>query len=330
MAINNRSFSSLRLFQGLAVALVAGAAIVACSSDGPVAPGPIALDALHDELTVARCSWLARCGFTPDQTTCEETQGESRQTLQLLADAVLGRVTYDPAAARACVEATRTQACDNRIATHEAVASACKGMFVGTVADGGPCLFANECTGGVCDTSTCMGESCCLGVCKKAPSPAAIGADCSATACVEGAYCGKPGAMGESPTCKELKDNGQPCESLNACKDGQRCDVSAAAPKCYILSKHGEPCSANLNQGACLQFDDYCDATDRKCKTLPGAGEPCAPGNKCLAYAYCNAGTCKARPGIGEACMEGLACLGTLSCAEMKCDVDDSTEICAF
>lgn len=331
MPINNRSFTSPRLFGGLAFALVAGASFLACSSDeGPAPPGPISLDALRDELTVARCAWLSRCGYTPDQKTCEETEGDSRQTLQLLADAVLGRVTYDPAAARTCVEATRTQACDNRIATQSGVSKACEGMFVGTVADGGPCLLDEECTGGVCDTSMCMGESCCLGACKKAPPPAAIGADCSATACVAGAYCGEPGEMGEPPTCKEVKDNGQPCESLNGCKDGQRCDVGSGDPKCYVLSKHGEPCNANLDQGSCVQYDDFCDPTERKCKRLPGDGEPCAPGDKCLAYAVCSNGTCKSRPGIGEACMEGLACLGTLACAEMKCDVTDSTEICAF
>jgi hypothetical protein len=330
MSINNRSFSSPRLFAGLAFALLAGGSLLACGGDeAPAGPGPIPLDALRDELTNARCTWLARCGYTPDQKTCEATEGDSDETLQLLADAVLGRVTYDPAAARACVEALRARTCDDQTASRTAIDEACGGMFVGTVADGGPCLLHEECTGGLCDTSMCMGDACCLGTCKQEPAPAAIGADCSSTPCVAGAYCGNTGPNGEPPTCSALKDNGQPCDKIDACKDGQRCDVGGSDPKCFVLSKNGGSCNPNLEQ-PCLEFDDYCDPADSKCKQLPGAGAPCAPGDKCLVHAYCSTGTCKARPGIGEACMDGLVCLGTLACTEMKCTVIDSQDICAF
>lgn len=333
MPINNRPFSWPRLAGGLVCALLAGSSLLACSGDeGPAPPGPIPLDALREELTSARCAFLTRCGYTPDQKTCDAIEGDSEETLQLLADAVLGRVTYDPAAARACVEATRARVCDNQKATLTATNDACAGMFVGTVADGGPCLLSEECSGGICDTSMCMGGACCLGTCKKAPPPAAIGVECSTTACVEGAYCGNPGPNGEPPTCQAVSDNGQPCDNINGCKDGQGCDVGGSN-KCFVLSKHDGPCNAALEQ-PCVEFDDFCDPADSKCKQLPGAGAACAPGDKCLAYAYCANGTCKSRPGVGEACMDGLACLGTLECAgmdmAMKCTVVESQEICAF
>ncbi len=330
MSIHNRPFSSPRLFGGLAFALLAGASLLACSGDeGPAPPGPIPLDELREELVSARCAYLIRCGYTPDQKICDATEGDSGETLQLLADAVLGRVTYDPAAARSCVEAMRVRVCDNQKATLAAVDKACAGMFVGTIADGGSCLLGEECTGGQCDRSACMGDTCCLGVCKKAPPPAAIGAECATTACVEGAYCGNPGEMGEPPVCQAVADNGQPCDNKNGCKEGQGCDVGGSN-KCFVLSKPGGPCNSALEQ-PCVEFDDFCDPTDSKCKQLPGAGKPCAPGDKCLAHATCVSGTCKARPNVGEACGEGMpACLGTLSCQEMKCAVVQSQEICAF
>jgi hypothetical protein len=313
--------------------LLTGAGLLACSSDeGPKGPGPIPLDGLRDELAGARCEYAVRCGLLPDKASCDTAQGDDPETLQLLADAAYGRVEYDPTAARTCVEATRTQSCSTLLSTKQAKESACAGMFKGTVKESGPCRLAKECAGtGVCDLSMCDNNaSCCLGACQKAPDPVAIGGDCSmGKTCVDSAYC-KKDDMAMTETCTARKGNGEDCEAVNACKDGLRCDTGGSN-KCYVLSQHGAQCNAALKNGACVQSDDYCDSMTSKCTRLPGDGQPCAEGSKCLPYASCDNGTCKARPDLDEACMDGgPKCLGSLACSNMKCTGRDSTAVCAF
>ena len=324
MQNHSRSF----LLQISALLLLA-APLGACGDDPPAGPGPIPLDDLRAELHTAQCEQFVRCGFTPDKATCDATQGDEQSTLQLLTDAVLGRVTYDPTAGRACVEAQRAYTCDYRAATLKGVNDACNAMFVGTVPEGEACLLAEECAGdNFCDTSMCMGGGvCCLGVCTKRPALVPVGGDCTTNPCVESAYCDQA-AM--PFTCVARKDNGDACEGIDHCKDGMRCDVGGNPQTCYLLQNRGGQCNPSLQQGACIRFDDYCHPTDRKCVQLPGDGQPCAPGDACLQYAFCDAGTCRRKAIEGEACMDGGNCLGTLSCDEMLCAMRPSNEVCAF
>ncbi len=334
MQNDSRSFPFLRAASGfaqrLSALLLLCAPLAGCGDDGPAPPGPIPLDALRDELAQATCEQYVRCGLTPDKATCDATQGDQQETLQLLTDAVLGRVTYDPAAGRACVEAIRARACDIRSSTTKAFIAACEGMFVGTIPEGEACLLAEECAGkSYCDTSMCMGGGvCCLGTCAKVPALVAVGGDCTMNACVESAYCDQA-AM--PFTCKARKDNGEACDAVDQCKDGMRCDVGGNPQTCYLLQNRGGQCNPSLQQGACIRFDDYCDPTERKCKQLPGDGMPCtADDNECLEYARCDAGTCKRLAIEGEACVDGPDCLGTLRCDNMVCVVRASNEVCAF
>ncbi len=319
-----------RLAQGVSLLFLFGAfALVGACSDEPTGPGPIPLDDFRGELAQATCDQFVRCGFMPDAATCKATQGDSRLTLQLLTDAVIGRVSFDPTAARACVEAIRTLACDTKLSTGAALRAACDGMFVGTVPEGGPCLFTEECSGtGSCDVSMCMGGgACCLGVCTKLPSTVPVGGDCTTNPCVDDAYCDQA-AM--PFTCKARKSSGDACDAVDQCKDGQRCNVGGSPETCYLLQNHGGQCNPALSQGACARYDDFCPEADRKCSTLPKPGEPCTPDNKCLGYAYCDMGTCKKRPGEGEACVDNVNCLGTLECQNMICTASVSTDVCAF
>jgi hypothetical protein len=299
----------------------------ACSEEAPAGPGPIPLDSLREELAAATCEQYVRCGIMPDKATCDATQGDLQATLQLLTDAVLGRVTYDPAAARTCVEAIRAYACDGRASALQGLATACEGMFVGTVKEGEACLLSDECAGkGYCDVSMCMGGTCCLGKCTAPPALVAVGGDCTTNPCVETAYCDQA-AM--PFTCKARKDNGEACDSVDGCKDGQRCDVGGNPQTCYLLQARGGQCNPALQQGACFRYDDYCEPMERKCKQLPGDGMPCVDGDRCLDYAVCVAGTCKRRPIEGEACTAD-ECLGTLYCQDLFCKSSASTEVCAF
>ena len=316
---------ALRLSALLLLAVPLGA----CGDDGPTPPGPIPLDALRDELALATCEQHVRCGLSPDKATCEATQGDAQSTLQLLTDAVLGRVTYDPAAGRTCVEAIRAYACDTRASALKSGIDACTGMFVGTVPAGDACLLAEECAGdSFCDTSMCMGDGvCCLGVCTKPPALVAVGGDCTTDPCVASAYCDQA----EMPfTCKARKGNGDACDGVDQCKDGMRCDVGGNPQTCYLLQNRGGQCNPSLKQGACFRFDDYCHPTDRKCVQLPKDGDPCTMDNKCLQYSFCDNGTCKRLAIEGEACTDDGNCLGTLRCNEMACATRPSNEVCAF
>jgi hypothetical protein len=327
-----QTFSSLRRIHGVTLAfsalfLVVSSAIGCAEDPGP---GPIPLDELRSELSTAVCNQAVRCGQMPDQATCDAVQGDSRLTLQLLTDAVLGRVTYDEAGARTCVEAIRNLACNTAQATLNALNDACAKMFVGTVPEGGACLFPNECAGGgTCNVSMCMGGgACCLGVCEKKPAAVALGADCSMNPCVDSAYCD---AAEMPPTCKARKDNGDACDAQGQCKEGQRCDVKGSLPTCYLLSDRGKPCNPALEAGSCIRYDDYCHPTDRKCTPLPGDGQPCTEQGGCKSYAICDdTKTCRKRPVENEACSDTLNCLGTLECANMLCVENVSTQVCAY
>jgi hypothetical protein len=324
-ASRHRSRGVVLAFSALFLAV---SSAIGCTEEVP-GPGPIPLEALRDELATATCNQFVRCGQMPDQATCEATQGDSVLTLQLLTDAAIGRVTFDEAGARTCVEAIRNRSCDNQLATQKALADACAKMFVGTVPEGGSCLFAAECAGGgTCNTAMCMGNgACCLGVCEKKPAPVAVGGDCTTNPCVESAYC-DGAAM--PPTCQTRKDNGDACDAQGQCKEGQRCDVKGPVPTCYLLSKRGAGCNPALEAGGCISDDDYCHPMDRKCTVLPGDGKPCTEAGECLDYAYCDAGTCRKRPVEGEACSDTLKCLGTMKCTDMLCTLSTSTEVCAY
>lgn len=301
---------------------------IGCADDP--GPGPIPLDELRDELSKATCDQYVRCGQMPDLATCTAVQGDTRLTLQLLTDAVMGRVTYDEAGARTCVEAIRVHACDDLPATQKKLNDACAKMFVGTVPDGGSCLFSTECAGGaVCNVSMCMGNgACCLGVCEKKPATVAIGGDCSTNPCVDTAYC-DGSAM--PPTCKARKDNGEACDAQGQCKEGQRCDVAGSLPTCYLLSDRGKACNPALEAGGCIRNDDYCHPTDRKCVALPGDGQPCTEKGQCMDYAYCDeAKTCRKRPVEGGTCSDSIRCLGTLECNNMVCTLDPAAQVCAY
>lgn len=293
----------------------------ACSSEdaAPTTGGPIAIEVFHDELEKASCELAVKCGIMPDQAICLDVNSPGRTNLQLLADVVFGMVTYDAAAARACIDALRARGCEALDASAKALDQACDNVFRGTVPEGGGCVVDDECTGDArCDLEMCMGGgACCVGKCAPKPSLVALGGDCAMETCVETAYCDKEddGMGNVTAECKARVKNGQPCEDEDGCEDGLRCDT-AGGKTCFILSKEGQPCNANLENPPCLRVDNWCHATDEKCARLPGAGEPCTDKNECLSYAYCDAGTCKSKPLEGEACtMDGPSCLGSLQCA---------------
>jgi hypothetical protein len=309
---------------GAALLLTAVASIgaPACSSEppAPTTGGPIAIEAFREELEVARCELAVRCGFMPNQDTCRDVLSEDQELLQLLADVVFNKVSFDEAAARTCVDAIRAQSCETLSAVFKAVETACAGVFTGSVAEGGACLVDDECTGDAdCDVSMCMGDGvCCMGVCAKPPALVPVGGDCSKSPCVEAAYCETmDDGMGNiTGTCKARVTNGQPCNYVNACEEGLRCDLGGEG-NCYTLAKEGQSCNPNLQNGACLRVDYWCSTTDKKCSKLPMPGEPCTDKMACVGHAYCDGVTCQVRALEGQDCKtdgSGAPCLGDLEC----------------
>lgn len=305
-----------RLLTSVAPALLVGAVFIpACSEDEAAGPVPIALGAALAELSGARCEYLVRCGFALDQATCLDYQLDTG-LLQLVADVSWGRVGYDPAAARACVDQVRALSCDVLDAEAEALEATCKAVFGAKVPESGECFLSAECLGEMeCDFTGCD-QTCCPGVCTPPVPRAPIGADCSTTPCVKGAFCEDIDMV---QTCAAQVDNGAPCSSPDACKDGARCDQDSGS--CYILSREGETCNAAISAGGCLGSTNWCDPAQSKCVRLPGAGQPCAGENgACLPYATCNGTSCVVRPRDEEACVDdGPACLSGLSCTDGFC-----------
>lgn len=318
----------------LAFALVAGASLSGGCGEGSQAPASegIPIESLRAELETAECERLVRCGLMPDDATCAQLVSMPAPIMQLLADVVYGEVEYDGQAAQACVDALRARGCD-ALAPAISGVEACRDMFQGSIPVGGACLVDGECADGAfCDRSLCEGgDACCGGVCSRDPVRAAIDEDCSQRACVEGAYCDETAGEDSGdglPRCKARRDNGEDCTSSDECKEGQRCSGEGEEGKCYILAKEGERCNADL-EVACLSLDTWCDPAESKCVRLPGAGEPCAEGDRCLGYAYCDGGTCEARPGEGGLCPDGGApCLGDLVCEGEVCTPAPPVTVC--
>jgi hypothetical protein len=306
----------------------------ACGGDdeAPAGPGPIPIEALRSEHEVATCDFEVRCGLMPDKETCLRVDRAEHGLVQNVANVVFDRLSYDPAAGRACVEAIRARSCHTLLADQRALEAACTGMFRGTVAAGGPCLVNEECTGeSFCDRSMC-GEQCCLGACAPEPAPVALSGSCDEeTPCVDEAYCEVEGGDGggggfPSGSCQPRNENGQACEFAGACKDGQRC----AEGKCYILSREGEACNPTLDT-ACLSFNNWCDPAASMCVKLPGAGEACATNDRCQGWAYCDAGTCRARPVEDQPCpVDGPQCLGDLRCEMDVCLAPPDQTVCVL
>ncbi|WP_156041042.1 hypothetical protein [Chondromyces apiculatus] len=321
----------------LALAFTTLVATPSCGGDDPAPAGPAAipLEAFAAEYTSASCELAARCGQMPDLDTCLRLDHASGELLQLMASAVFGDVTYDADAARACVDALRNQSCDTLLAAQRSVESACAGVLTGAAAVDEPCLVAGECAGdSVCDRSGCEGngDPCCLGKCAAAPAAVAIGGACGELPCVDEAYCEITGEVEEGVppvgTCEARRDNGENCSASNACKDGQRCDLSTGQGRCYILSPEGEQCNATLDV-ACLASDNWCDPAANTCVKLPSPGQACTPNGRCIGHAYCAEGTCLARPKETEACTgNGPYCLGDLRCEMDICIPPPTPRVC--
>lgn len=256
------------------------------------------------------CDWAVRCRHVPDRATCERFVDPKDYDARRALDAVTaGRMTYDPAAGGACIDATRRGYC----LTLPFSDPTCSELFTPGVDPGGACTSSLECAGD-CENATCDGQ-CCVGTCGPAPTGmppepeprAAIGEACQThTDCVDEAYCETDFVCTPHPT-----EEGERC--VFGCARGDLyCDVNELV--CKRFGDRDEPCDVDgVTAPPCDPAWSVCDGV---CVDRPGVGETCGdPPLSCVATAFCNdVMVCQARGSAGAPCTTSDEC-------EVVCDV---------
>src|SRR5262245_23279521 len=190
----------MRLRASFVVLLVA-----ACG--GGSSPG--SLDTLPGDFAHAYCTKAFACctmadiairfqGLSiTDEASCEHTYSAllTLATAQTKSDISKGTVTYDSAAASACLDALAAESCPEFARSEGNLGEgSCPNPFQGKVADGMPCDNDAVCTSGYCEGDV------------QAPQPM-------------------------NGTCKQLPTMGQPCPDFT-CAAHLRCDLSTSTPSC--------------------------------------------------------------------------------------------------
>ncbi|MCA9707501.1 MAG: hypothetical protein KDK70_16735 [Myxococcales bacterium] len=341
---------SISWWRPLAAAALGGVLAIACDQgDDP----KVDRSDLRVEELEARCDYLVRCHFMPDEATCMASETFDAGLVQAVGGTSFDRVSYDPEQAAAWLSTLRTISCDATVENARILADARAAVFSGRVEAGGACFADEECRGdAICDRSLCQGgQLCCTGECVEW-RVLSVGETCPlsqpdtriSARCEDLAYCqpppddgsGMPAAQGQ---CVARADNGLPCDAVNGCLDGQRCNVGGSG-NCYKLSGSGEDCNPDLQQGSCVAVNEVCSPASSTCVPAPGPGEACVLG-ECAPWAVCMDGmTCVARPRAGEACdgndLGGATCTslgfegGALACRPDCTDLDPSGCISTF
>ena len=321
--------SLMSRMQVTAIALLTVMSLIACGADsGP--DGEASLGRFGGEMEEALCAAKVECRWYPDMQTClDATFFDMGQILASEAD---GRVKYHADQTSECLAVIASALRCDRFAEvdEDDIDEACEGVFTGTVELGGECYDGEECIGGSSCDLPCDSDQCCAGTCvadEIEPEPVAIGEDCSAAACVKGAYCGEDPVI-----CIAVGNEGDLCPShgLEYCAEGLYCGgPEFGTTTCYRPGAEGERCNPTHNAMACARSDLWCDAADNTCKAALDVGEECdLQVPNCAGYAWCE-GRCLAQPGAGDSCQVGLSCcLGDLVCSGGRCSAPEADQVC--
>lgn len=269
---------------------------------------------------------LSGYGAYGDRESCESARSEGIASgwLADYADAVdAGRLTYDPVAASACIDAIEGLEGDpctvedmNRVIVAE-----CDGVFVGDLAQGEECVFDVECGDGLrcandgnpacgqtCQpTDNCGGVTCGEGMrcvafggdrefCERAQE---LGEECDlAWECgedVQRVRCrsGRDGARG---VCAERGSSGvnEPCGLEDYfCEEGLVCDVRngvCMVPRAVAMGEEGEACSNGIEAQTC-ELGLVCVSTNFDARNRGGrCRAPRAQGESCFLNLECDVG----------------------------------------
>src|SRR5262249_49181842 len=131
---------------------------------------------------------LVRCGLFASDADCAayyDRAAIANPNTQMELDQ--GKIKYDDAAAKACVDAFASLSCDSAETTgHEL--DVCDRVYVGTAQEGAVCVLDGECVTDNCVRAACPG-ACCMGTCGPPRTLPGPNMPCSIL-CAEGAYCG--------------------------------------------------------------------------------------------------------------------------------------------
>jgi hypothetical protein len=315
--------------------------VVAACGDNikPVDLGPYSQGNLD-----ARCALEVRCGLFATVADCEAVAHITDDSSTAHAIEA-GTESYDPAQAQRCFDAIAAASCDATAMDERTIPAACSGIFTGHGGMGDACAFDAECASANCVVPDCS-AACCTGTCGAAVSPGAIGAHCTKTGCVDGAFCD------DSRTCEPLAAAGEHCLDGTGCDFGLGCVGTTATSlgTCAVLPAIGEPCpdgqcadigatcnaammcvALGLPPAACTadvdcSYNYRCDDTGH-CAALPVLGEACT--NRCSDGSWCDmppgatTGTCTAPQ------LNGSPCSFDTSCASLYCEHETAPFTCA-
>ncbi|MCX4240315.1 hypothetical protein [Paraliomyxa miuraensis] len=311
--------------------------VLACDTEE--APAVQSADLRVDERD-ARCEYLVRCGFMPSRDVCLASESYDQGLVQALGVTSFDRAGYDPELAAVWLDTLRDLSCDATVENVRMLADARAPVFAGRIDVGDSCFADEECVGeAICDRSACPGNQvCCTGECVEW-RVLSVGQTCPlpqdgvriSAVCEDLAYCQVPpddgsGMPPTQGTCQARVDNGLPCDAVDGCLDGQRCNVSGSG-NCYKLAASGEMCNPDLQQGSCIGLNEVCSPSSSTCVAAPGPGEACVHG-RCAGWAVCREDMCLARPLAGEACDGSIPCLGDLRCQDNVCQLTTTVLVC--
>jgi hypothetical protein len=333
----NRRTAALGQMAGALALLVAG-----CGG-GSGGSGSIPFEQLEPAVLAAVCHYELLCGVFPDLATCMASEYAEPHLFDTLAgDISSGKVAYDGAQARACVDTLNAiSSCDRTAVAMLTLDPDCGNgaVFKGTVASGGACFFTQECAdNGTCQAtdSSCSIDQCCPGTCVARSAPVAVGGDCSAAGatCVSGSVCVFDSTTTTvTETCQIPSQAGGPCTSILSCVNPLFCD--AQTKTCQSPVAEGGACNPSNGSPGCNDPHDRCDPTTMLCTPRLGLGSACDPTNDaCASYAVCDPTTsaCVERPTVGASCTPGAppACLGgSCDATSMTCTLPATAGACS-
>jgi hypothetical protein len=312
----------------LTIAMLAGTACGSSKTGGGTG-ADVAIDDIVGLVDQTNCDLLVRCHVFSETAFCPLYFGPTRAGFDSLSAGVAsvkaGRTNYDPAAARACIDAIVATSC-SALANDGPISEACGRVFTGTLADGARCIGDGEClAGSFCAPPDASG---CDGTCTRG------GTLCNDDQhCTGGQLCDEdlPTATSQG-TCVTPVPPGaanQPCGTKHLCATGLYCSNGGTARTCLPIGGQGATCAGEIDACADGLFCARTSGGTGICLPPAAKGAPCEASGQCgalLSTMTCDeaTGTCVDAPTSG-------ACVGaTFACNPLSsyCDLSTATPTC--